>query len=807
MPVEVRYYESGNRIIQVYWPGYTTILQYFECSLFTLAFLPLPSEAFPVLGAGLGFSRKCLKGLFPVALVAFPFSLVSDATEADDLELESVNPIIFSEDGRVVEASGPARMRYGVWQLEAGRVRAALEEGTVEAMEGVELRKRDVLDWEVEEEVTGVLADLVELLQEAPALLRAEALRLDRKEGRAAPEGMVDLTVPDFRLLAEDLVFDQGMDRINFGEVRIGGKNFRILAVSGTAVEGRIVLEGARVFPGEPDPYALSIEARQLEIGEDNRAVAHGVVLKIGPIPYFYWPRLAFQLTRSANRFRGEVGYNRTFGLYGRFLPRIALSPRTEFRPNMDLYTERGPLLAPGFTLDLQDQPETVRGKMEVETGGILDQGDPENDFFGNPINRERGWAQISGWMLQEEGFSVSGNLSWWSDAEVLRDFRPAWSDRYQDPVSFLEARGYGLNWEVEAFGRFRPNPFQTVVQKHPALRLRLLPVRLGESEAVLQASGGWDWIRPGGGSLSGEPEVHRLDQYTGVTLPLEAAAPVRLVPAAGLRSTLWDPAEGVSGGTGRVLGEVGMDARLPLLGHWDLRSETWRVFGLRHRLEPVLGYRWIGEVEAPSSPPPALEREAIVAGMEPLSLGARRDLEEIQTGHTFRMGTDNRLQTRSESGGTRDLLRLRLFQDITLDREDGDVPQATRIAGDWLPAHWLTVHHYVDWDTRAMEYRLANAMVSLNDSDVWVLGLGVESLRGEIAEWLAEFEYALTERSRLLLDSRWDGREGRFTRQRAGYRFRLGNSWDITAAVIFRRQDPRQDDFQFNLSASSLMF
>jgi len=717
--------------------------------------------------------------------------------------------MVFRDEGRVLEASGPARISYQGWTVTAERILVRVEEGTATAEGMVEVRKSPGLQMDPSElEMEGALGELVRALKDAAVLIRTDEVVLKQGEHFSFLRGPTDMTTPDFRWRVEELEFLPVADQFRFSGVRLGGENFRIAATEGFLADDQMRLREARVFPGEPDPFALNLVVSELILGRDNQAEARGVWLKIGPVPYFYWPSLRFEITRSANRFRGEAGYNRTLGFFGRAMPRIALSDTLEFRPFFDFYSQRGVLVAPGLTFDQSQHPGEVQGLFRLETGWIRDQKDPRLDIRGDSIDSQRGWVNVAGWGTHESGIQASGNLAWWSDSEVLRDFRPSWNREQQDPLSFLELRKAGPLFEGEVFTHFRSNRFQEPTEVLPALELRLLPTKIGELPAHAVAYGRVENLRRAGFADDLGQEAWRVDHYAGVDWSVEAASPLGLNVVGGLRATHWQFDEPDEERSTRLLSEVGFDLSLPLVADWAVESRTWRINGLRHRLEPVLAYRWSEPLDEAGELPGILHPSSRVAGIPPLSLRSRRDVESLGGEQVLRLGTWQRLQAARTEPGTFDLLRLGVFQDFRRETSGAQSRElSTLLLAEWTPAHWLALRGYGDWDTENLNYRLAQGTVEIRDSDLWSIAIGYEALRGTLSEWVGEGEYALTERRRLLGYLRWDGRTDRFTEQRLGYRFRLGNSWDVTLSLSWKRDDQRLDDFQVGLSASSLQF
>ena len=115
-----------------------------------------------------------------------------------------------------------------------------------------------------------------------------------------------------------------------------------------------------------------------------------------------------------------------------------------------------------------------------------------------------------------------------------------------------------------------------------------------------------------------------RLDAYYGLERPLTTGDWFAFTPVAGGRFTHYASTQGAttSGGTTRVLGEVGFDAAVRSSGTFAYRNDAWRIDGLRHLFTPRLSYRDIPAIDQGRARIPAIDREAFATYLQPLGLG-----------------------------------------------------------------------------------------------------------------------------------------------------------------------------------------
>eukprot|EP01035_Chromulina_nebulosa_P067530 gene67530-92504_t len=128
-------------------------------------------------------------------------------------------------------------------------------------------------------------------------------------------------------------------------------------------------------------------------------------------------------------------------------------------------------------------------------TGYINDHGDKEFDLLGRPVPENRGYIEWQHEQKLTENLSLTAQLNWWKDSEILRDFRPRAFFPVQQPDTFVEAAYAGQNYFLYLFARFQPNSFQRVQERLPELRFDLLPTAIGNG-FVERFSASAAWLR-----------------------------------------------------------------------------------------------------------------------------------------------------------------------------------------------------------------------------------------------------------------------------------------------------------------------
>jgi LPS-assembly protein len=75
---------------------------------------------------------------------------------------------------------------------------------------------------------------------------------------------------------------------------------------------------------------------------------------------------------------------------------------------------------------------------------------------------------------------TITGDINWSTDSEVIRDFHSKEFVPIQEPDNFLEAVYTGADYLGSVFARFQPDAFYPVQQRLPEIRFDLLPTAIG---------------------------------------------------------------------------------------------------------------------------------------------------------------------------------------------------------------------------------------------------------------------------------------------------------------------------------------
>lgn len=637
-------------------------------------------------------------------------------------------------------------------------------------------------------------------------ILTADEIRYSRESNTVTAHGRFVLTQSGRRLVADEGTYDLTSGTLKVRNLRVG--QFPIY-LSGESVEGtfeRLVFTNATIFFREDAAYAPSIKARRVTYERGRIVAGEGLQLGVLGGHFVNLPHFQHDLTTELiSLFTAKLGYRRNLGLFAEGEARVPVGLGVRLGADVGLYGARGVMAGPGASYRRGGEDNFVRGNLH--SGYIDDHGEKLTDIFGRPVEEERSY--VSWWHRQQLGprVSLNGQFNYWSDSEVLRDFRPKNFFPVQQPDSFLEALYAGDNFTVGAFARVHPNRFHRVQERLPEIRFDLLPSqapagfyeRLHASFAVLEEDA--YLTAPGQRST-------RLDAYYGLERPFAPTPWFTFTPVAGGRITRYADARGGKNDYTRTLGEVGFDARLRASATFDYRNDTWEIDGLRHLVEPRLSYRYAPRADDGRAYIPQIDRRVFQTYLQPLSIADQRNLDDLDRLDTLRLALHQTLQTRDRTYGSRDLATLALAADYRFSQRAGRRPLSDIHAEFALmPAPWMRLEVYQRFTPQDALNQELNYALELTDQEWWSLRLSSHFLRHDYEEYVLEYRQRVNEVFDGVGRWRYDVKRTRFNEQTYGIWQRLGQTWAVKYEASFFEGPRRESSFGFNVEVELLKF
>jgi len=643
------------------------------------------------------------------------------------------------------------------------------------------------------------------VIESGDLILTADEIRYNSRARTAAASGNMVLTRGTQRLVADRGTYNLETRQLKVANLRLG--QFPVY-LSGESVEGtldELVFTNATVFFRENARYTPALSAERITWRRGEVVSASGLRLGLLGGRFLALPKFEHSLKADfISYITAKLGYRHSLGVYGEFGARLPVARGLHLGAEGGLYSSRGLLIGPSGDYTLGGESATGGG--QIHSGYINDHGDKALDILRRPVPEERGFVEWTHWQRPAEGWSIQGQFNYWSDSEVIRDFRPKEFFPVQQPDSYLEAAYAGDNLLVSAFARAHPNRFHRAQERLPEIRFDLLPSpapggftqRLHASLARLEEDSY---------NFSPALESTRLDAYYGLSRTFAPAPWFAFTPIAGGRVTHYADALAGKSEYTRTFGEVGFDAHLTASGAFDYKNEIWEIDGLRHLVIPRLSYRYAPDAGDGRRHIPLTDRRVFATYLQPLSIADRRHIDDLARLDTLRLQLDNILQTRADYG-SRNLASLSVAADY-----DFTYRRPAKGLGDLhtelslTPADWLRLAVYERYDVHRRSQNEFNTAVEITDQDWWSVRLASHYLRNDYEEYSLDYRQRLNETLDFIGRWRYDARRSRFNEQTYGVWHRLGQTWAVKYEVSFFEGPRRESSFGFNVEVDLLKF
>lgn len=641
-------------------------------------------------------------------------------------------------------------------------------------------------------------------------LLTADEIRYNPRTDIAVAVGHVTLTRGPQRLLADKLTYDRRATAFTADSVRVGSHPFYVAGAAAAGTLKEISVTDATVTYREPGRWQPTVQSSRILYAPGQNLRSENSRFGLGTAQPFPLPRIQQNLNEpliSYLTFTG--GYRKTLGAYVESGLRVPLAPGVKVGGDVGLYTARGLMAGPSVSYIGEHDGRDLHGYFR--SGFIRDHGEKLTDILGRPVPINRGYVEWQHSQRLAEDLTLAGQINWWRDSEVVRDFRPRAFFPVQTPDTFVETVYTGHNYFFSLFTRLQPNSFDYVQERLPELRYDLMPMALGHG-IYQRAQASIVSLRERPPAAVG-PRLasDRADAYYALTRPFTPREWLTVTPTAGTRVTHYANTTGatVPGGYTRVLGEFGVDAALRASATYAYKNPQWKIDGLRHLVTPKLSYRYIPQGDLGRRFIPAIDRrEPLTSYLRPLGLGDQRSIDDLRATNTLRLGLDNTLQTRDATYGSRDLLVFNTTVDFRFHRPSGERDfSAIHTELALMPAPWLQIDVYESFTPQTGTLQELNSGITIRDGDRWSVRFATNFLRRESEDYRLEGRAHINEAYDVLARFQYDARERRLNEQAYGLVQNLDNTWLIEYVVSIYSGRRRENGFGFNIQVEARNF
>ncbi len=661
--------------------------------------------------------------------------------------------------------------------------------------------------------------------------LRTHELLYNSKTNSAKISGATSVSFDAIRFVVKAAEYDASEEIVSAKNVRGGRGTFFTLGEKIEASSEKVVIENSFLFFGEPHWSTISIAAGTMTyVAKDDKLRAEDIVIRVAGVPVLYVPELStprFERPPIRTKIRvvkyskaGEGVQSTNFlTLWENFEPGVLL----------DFYTSSGLLAGPALNYDFRENENfatSFRG--EFQSAFINDTANRSRDHYKNKTTSERSFVN---WFHKQElsGAELTAALHYWSDGNVVRNFRDEIYDANQNPDTFLEFVVPARRFYLSVLARFNVNDFQNTQQRLPEIRLDLVPDEIIAGTGIYQHGFiSYAFLREENSPLfslnqtnNGDVlESSRADFYYGFDRPINFGDFATFRPVAGIRLTHYAKTvpENASDYT-RVLGQVGFDFNLLATGTFDYDNDVWKIRELKHAIRPVVQYRYFPGTTQQSGKIPEIDREIYYTTPTILDLEYNRAVDQIYDEHVLRLGIENFFRTRNENYGSRDLLSVSIYQDLRRTERPVDNKNFSDnfISLEFSPFEALTFYAAQRTDFGNFDTRTFFSGVELSNGDLWKVSFGFRYVDDpdlafydaatKARQYTVSGEFKLNSIFSIYGSIRYDDLRDIFSYQRYGILQRLGNLWLIDYFIKYRQHAGEDDSFSFNIAATMLLF
>ncbi|MEO0797199.1 MAG: LptA/OstA family protein [Verrucomicrobiota bacterium] len=697
----------------------------------------------------------------------------------------------------------------------------------------VEIPQIEADSQEFDEENNRIVAKGNIELSHGKIILKSDELEIETDESTLRAKNQVQLTREAFRILSDEAEYDYFKRSFLASDFRLGRHP---IFLEGDVIEGdndEIKVKDGTLYFQEPDPYAFNIRASSFSVQDSERLVVDDATFLIGDVPFFYLPHFEQDLKDDAPiTYKGDGGFQNNLGGFIQNQVKVRLYPELRLGANLDGYSKRGFLGGPVGDYNWSWAPGGNFMVGSIDTGFIHDLGSTSDrgiDSLGQQIGRNRFFTEWRHLGEINGNIDLTSTLSWWSDSEITRDFRPELFYDNQVPDSFAQASYRGENYVGSVFLRYQPNEWELVAQRLPEVSYNVLPSELFETGIYQRLDTSFVLLtekNPTGRFRAAES--NRVNAYYGWSRPTKITDWMTATPVAGAMLTNYWQTYFRSGSFTRVLGEVGVDVELLATGVWDVKDEFWGIDGLRHVMRPVMQYRFIPAAQAGNTIiPPIDTRAAFQTYLDPIGLANKRNIDDLFAENTLRYGIENAFQTRAKGYGSYNLAEFNVYHELHFD-ERPDVfivnppyrpffRRGQRFASDIFtemtlrPAYWFASSIFIRIDPNSPGINEVNTRTRIVDGEEWSAYVGtnyVDDVPGAtINQYIVGGDYRLNERNMLRTEFRIDADIGELVEQYYSWQTRFANSWDVEVQVGYLQGATREDGIQAKVKVRLLTF
>ena len=532
-------------------------------------------------------------------------------------------------------------------------------------------------------------------------ILEADEVSINTQSQDFSAKGKVKLTHVNYTWQGELVSGNFQSKTFEFGSYRtmidpwfIIGSGTTRNSVGNVAGDDVAISTCSHLFENHPH---WRMESSRIIYYPDGSFKAYNVFYKMFDIPLFYIPVIWGKTSQHSGQIHISTGYDDDSGGIIEVAKDWDFKDLVSSRTGVTYRTKRG------FSLANRSIAVTENSKTDFLAYGMLDEeplsdsnvnGKEFNGRFESESDRFR--LKVDHNLRLNKNLTLTANLDYISDNLLRFEFFRKEYNRDPQPLNFAELGYVTDNLELSLSYQPRLNDFESVVERQPELRLEIPPLVLGKTNVYFrseitaaQLNLNWrehDIPRQQGLTEAQDYFTERFDTSNFLNYPFQFQM-LSINPRVGARLTYYtrssrkkvtieklnsnfladDPRSTVDnsnevfnyddegGDRLRLALELGTELSFRISRAWPtLKSERWKIDGLRHIIQPFANYTYIPNPNVDNDNLFFFDAVDRIDKLHFIRLGAR---------HQFRTRRDNQVYT---------LSRIENFLDFYFSPEDG---------------------------------------------------------------------------------------------------------------------------------------
>lgn len=629
--------------------------------------------------------------------------------------------------------------------------------------------------------------------------------KLTYEDNVFAATGQVQLDKDRWLYIGESIGYDNENQKISGENIRLGNSPIYLQAESvegSLAHENRVLhIYNGQFYYGEPGPFTISVRAKHAKITGFKRIRFDSADVFLGKCKLAHIHKYTQMIYSPPFYVRGEYGQRTDLGFWGKQLMLLNAGEYIRYGAEVDLYSRRGVLVGPAlearYQSDWQDLTFKLRG------GYIHDGGDLERDILGRSIDADRYFIDAHYKHQIGDSVTVTSTIYAWSDSDVERIFRTEEFTNNQFPDNFIELDKTFENSLASVLAQARLNDFQTVNQRLPEARYEMMPHQLLGMTLYHQGFVDAAYLKKEDAvSVLENEEVFRVDGYYGWESPVKFAHCLTVKPLAGLRTTYYERTLGDQGDYIRLVGQLGCDIQMDIVGEWDIQLPRMGIRGIKHVFQPVVQYRYLPKADAGDDKIIPIDTYIHNTYLPIIDLSEQRNVDELLSENVLRIGLQNLLMTKTRGPLHRTIAEANFYEDIRLGSDTSETTLSDIYSYfNLYPCECISLNLFTRFDVNSLTLNELSSGFTLRDGEIWKIRFSNEYFKDRTNQIRLDWFYQINTQTWFNAFWRIDCRLGSIVEQNYHLFRQLNRTWVVDGRVIVRSHLPRDERYQLSLS------